>query len=1510
MSTRRLFQKLLLSTFFFLLFPISAQAGHWDAAMPGGSVLICGDGIACARAQQQATYGNLINKGPCYPQFNSSGALASTVCTGYTGGGAARFGYASLRCDAGEYKTAVGCVEEPPAEKERQCASEAGNPTDLRSGMKIADALDFATAGQQPLTLQRTYSSDTGYLFGENLTHTRLGRGWRTNYDSATHFVGTASPTSRPAQIHIVLPNGTYLSFGRNSTGYVQEYLRWSDKRWRTGFVSTRATLVRNTVDNQFEVTTSDDTVWVYDYDGNLTSATYRSGYSIDFEYDINGNNSAVEDSFGRRIEFTYSGTIDGLLVSAEMPDGEVYRYEYDLIYDAADLPGVTDQNDISLDYRVLTSVIYPDDTPLNANDNPRLTYHYENTGFPAALTGITDEENIRYATWTYDTAGRVLTSVHAGNVDDYAFSYDDVNDTVTVTNPLTKQAIYQFETDVRGHRRLTGIDGQASANCVASTRSISYDTNNFIDERIDEEGRATAYVRDTRGLPTSITEASGTPDARVRSMTWDPTFEVVTQIIETGLTTDLTYDTTGRVTLLEQTDTTSHTVPYSSNGETRNWAFTYTTSGLLATVDGPLAGAGDTVTYAYDLNGYVSSITDELGHITQITSVNGRGQPTQMQDPNGVVTQMTYNLRGWLTGLTVDPGVNQAVTSFIYDDIGQVTTITRPDSSTLDFAYDNARRLTSITNAAGEKLEYTHDDMGGVTRRVVKDAGGTIEFDQQHTFDELGRFLSHIGASTQTTTYGYDKVGNLTSITDPRSNLYAMGYDRLNRLVTETNQDTAVTTYAYDERDGMVSYEDPRTITTTYVRNGFGDVIREDNPDTGITDYVVNTQGLVTQMTDARGIVTNFTYDEAGRVLTKTFPANTGENVTYTYDSVAGGNFGKGRLTQLSDESGTTDFVYDARGNVLSETRTIQTQSYVTTYTYDLTDQIASVTYPSGRIVTYTRNGTGRVSDVATQQNSGATSVDLASYIEWQPMSGIVQSFDYGNGLNLWRTFTDDYQLDQLLIENLSTSTTILQRWHVRSDDMNLTNIWDGVTPANDQSFWYTASNRLQNADGPWGDLTFQHDDVGNRTFRTLDNGTVTTHSYGYFGGDNRLVDVMDGSTVIRAFTYTANGSVATDDRGGTVHSYTYNDANRLKTVTIGGVLEGTYTYNGLEQLVIRDLPTASPARVVHSIYDRNGNLIAEADGATGTTVREYIWLEEHPWLDDSGGLPDSMPLAVVADVDTVSPVLWYIHADHLNRPIAVTDTAGVPVSEAWLPFGDASGTSILNARFPGQWFQSENGLHYNWHRHYDPTTGRYTQADPLGFVDGPSLYAYALNSPQMYTDPSGLAVCGGLCIAALAYGGFEAASFLYDLYNLADTLTDSCSSGSDIAIASGGLALGIIAPGGGYGTLGRGVRNLPVRFDSDFATKQLLGTTTTPSGRKISFHAADRMVNPPRGRSAMSPSQVDSVLDGATNVRRRTHHAQGDTLTIQNRNMPGNPQVVVDAETGRRVVTVVNPK
>ena len=99
--------------------------------------------------------------------------------------------------------------------------------------------------------------------------------------------------------------------------------------------------------------------------------------------------------------------------------------------------------------------------------------------------------------------------------------------------------------------------------------------------------------------------------------------------------------------------------------------------------------------------------------------------------------------------------------------------------------------------------------------------------------------------------------------------------------------------------------------------------------------------------------------------------------------------------------------------------------------------------------------------------------------------------------------------------------------------------------------------------------------------------------------------------------------------------------------------------------------------------------------------------------------------------------------HADHLGRPIRLTDATRATVwSASYDPFGQpwqVTGTVTQNLRFPGQFFLLESDLSYNWNRFYDAATGRYTQPDPLRFVDGPSVYGYAGASPMMRVDPEG---------------------------------------------------------------------------------------------------------------------------------------------------------------------------
>ena len=204
------------------------------------------------------------------------------------------------------------------------------------------------------------------------------------------------------------------------------------------------------------------------------------------------------------------------------------------------------------------------------------------------------------------------------------------------------------------------------------------------------------------------------------------------------------------------------------------------------------------------------------------------------------------------------------------------------------------------------------------------------------------------LGSGNQTTINGYDKTSLLTSVTDPRGGLYGYAYDGIKRLIRETDQGTAQVNYTLNAQGGATKYTDPRTLATTYVRNGFGDVIQRVSPDTGTTVYTFDARGLVTQMVDGRGNTVNYAYDNAGRMTGKTFPTAATENVAYTYDAITGGNFGVGRLTSLTDPSGSTAYVYDARGNVLTETHTIAGQAYVVAYAYDLADHVIQITYPS----------------------------------------------------------------------------------------------------------------------------------------------------------------------------------------------------------------------------------------------------------------------------------------------------------------------------------------------------------------------------------------------------------------------------------------------------------------------------------------------------------------------------------------------------------------------------------
>lgn len=779
-------------------------------------------------------------------------------------------------------------------------------------------------------------------------------------------------------------------------------------------------------------------------------------------------------------------------------------------------------------------------------------------------------------------------------------------------------------------------------------------------------------------------------------------------------------------------TDTTTITVPYATNGRTRTWGYAWSATGQLLSVDGPLAGAGDTTTYTYTTLGYLQSVTNPLGQVTTVTAWNGRGQPTTVIDPNGVSTVLTYDMHDRVLSITVDPGSNQSQYLFEYDSVGNLTKVTQPEGGWLSYSYDAGSRLTGVTNDRGETQGFVPNAMGDPTSITVRTSGGTITRQQNFVYDELGRVIQAIGAGSQTTGFGYDKVDNPTSVTDARGKLWQTGFDALNRVITETNPQSQTVQKAYSPSDQIASHKDGRTLETTRVIDGFGQVIREVSPDRGTTTYWYDLAGNLSQVVDGDGQQTNYAYDNAYRLTSATYAGAAAETITYTYDSTAGGNKGVGSLTGVTEESGSSAFVYDAQGRLTGDTKVIQGKSYAVGYAYDRNGDVTRITLPSGRTVSFARASDGLVTGITTKATPAAASETLASDVAYRPF-GPLKSLTYGNGLALTRSYDGNDWLER--VEVKAAGVTRLDLTFGRNANGQLTSVTDNGSSGRGATYGYTDSGRLNVGNGSWGDQTYTYDAAGNRTSKaTTVGGATVTENAVVAAVSNRVDSVQQGGgSVLRGLTYRAGGDLSQAVfSGGTTYDYTYNARKRLKLVKLDGADRAQYAYDFRGLRVSRTVLGVTPTRFSHYVYDLAGHLLAEHDGATGTVIREFVWLEDS--------------LLAVIDSSTGAAATYFVHTGQIDEPLVMTDATNAKVWDAFVePFGQAQVFNAspvdLGLRLPGQWDEPESGgLFQNWHRNYDPSLGRYVEADPLGIEAGQNVYAYVDGNPLDLVDPEGL--------------------------------------------------------------------------------------------------------------------------------------------------------------------------
>ncbi|HGP0207749.1 TPA: RHS repeat domain-containing protein, partial [Pseudomonas aeruginosa] len=533
---------------------------------------------------------------------------------------------------------------------------------------------------------------------------------------------------------------------------------------------------------------------------------------------------------------------------------------------------------------------------------------------------------------------------------------------------------------------------------------------------------------------------------------------------------------------------------------------------------------------------------------------------------------------------------------------------------------------------------------------------------------------------------------------------------------------------------------------------------------------------------------VTEYRYDALNRLIERHSPSDPSLDVQYRYDLTADGNKGIGRLGAIEGARDSLVYRYDERGNLVEQVRSIrldqQTLLDRVTYRYDAANQLLEIGYPSGLAIGYPRNAGGQVASVtlAVGDKAPSTLVGQIAYLPFGPLLRLT----WGNGITLSREYDQDYQL---LRQKVGPWQSDYQHDANGNIQQHRHSLWGTL------DYQYDPLDRLTEERGVQGGRSYAYDAVGNRTQRSdnpASGGTASSQDYQYAPDSNRLTAIG-----AQAVTSDAAGNL-TQDRA--ARKLAYDAQGRLQSVSLDGQQVAEYRYNALGQRIVK----LTPESVTTYLYGPDGQLLGEAEhDGSGRKLRAQYYL----WLD-------SLPLATIdADYDAQgkvgNPTLLYLHGDHLDTPRLATDASG---QIAWQWQSDAfgrgealsQGSTQVNLRFPGQYYDAESGLHYNYFRDYDPETGRYVESDPIGLEGGINTYGYVNANPINQTDWRGT-VPDQICLAACITVGTVTGGYV-------GTVVGGLAGGAGgtLVLPIGGTISGGVAgasAGGAIGAIGGGL-------------------------------------------------------------------------------------------------------
>ena len=1023
------------------------------------------------------------------------------------------------------------------------------------------------------------------------------GMNWRSNYDSYIVNLGQNSTTGRP-QVAVVYPTGQRIVFTKSAiVGTTNLYTPPPG-------IYDALTQVGPTL---FTLRTKGMTTYVY---SSLASAGLRAGPTNSFyAYRLN----TVADRFGNRITISNSngiGTISSSLGTIQLNEYGILAANGSLGYSgygSITAPGQRTwklQTTGYLPYGAgvrLDSIHYPTiagASPVEgftynsgmailseiSKDGSTFSFTYDSSNelksytFPAPMI-VSGGTILSFGTYKYAYSGSAATKT-----DPYGYTSTDNYssgllrshvDEAGFSNTYTWDSKYNLTaySDFRKNTSNFGYDSMGneiwSQTPLQTAKKLkeqtSYDNYNNVTSTIDCRGAMTTYNLAPNRTGEVLSVVDGLNNTLVTN-TYNQFGDIATSTSE-GVTTTIQVDSGGRPTTVTTPDRTYEIaygigsaalpdVPVSVTDTTMSrTAYPYTDEwGRVTSVarsDGHIASVnldsmdrvvqatdylGNSSQFVYDAAGRLSSTTNARG---DTTSYRWRDRDTVLTvtDGNSNSKHYNYSPRGEIAGLTLDDG---SVETYLYDANGNQKQRTNALSQAIKYTFDLDDRPTNVTYPTGTGVTTSFDDDGRQTS--MTDASGTTTW----TYDNADR-LTQLAQPLGMLTYTYDQWGRRTSVSSSVGKItYGYTGARLTKLTSPQNE---VTQYVYD-----------------------------------------STSALLSQQINANGTYTNFSYDSLDRLQGITHLTSTGATLTaesYVYDF-------NGNLTSKTVDGGTTNYQYDAIGQLLSEVgpsvnftydydhngnRLHKTYGSMTeTYSYDAADKLQSRTSAAGTW-NYTYDSAGRTTRVTYPSGSTGFTYDYEDRI-----SSVTTSPTGGNAT------TTGYLYNALdtRVEKLS-GTSVLQQYlrdgAGSSDDLLWTNNTTYVPGVSERSGGVTRTlhyDRLGTATAQTNGSgvktnTFTSDSFGNPGVGGLASGSQS----GFAGGWNYQTDTESGLLLLghRYYDPGSGRFITCDPIGAGSNWYAYSDNNPLTGVDPSGLL-----------VTCRDDPAGWAAEEAADLADETG--------------------------------------------------------------------------------------------------------------------------------------------------------------------------------------------------------------------------------------------------------------------------------------------------------------------------------